>query len=272
MKASIRLAASLAAMAALSAPAMAITWGQPDGNAHPNVVNLIFERPEGLFSCTGTLLSPTVVITAGHCTEEFGVANVRSWVTFKPDVAINSGCSTRKCLNKYLDDPKNGWIRGTAIPHPQYDDFAGWPNAPTYDAGIIKLASPVKLSTYGELPSLGFLETIRTAAENNFTVVGYGLQGYIPAFYSDQWTRYVGTLKLQQLNSTWTGESTTATFTNNPGTGGGTCFGDSGGPIFYNDTNMIVSVVSWGQTPCIGVDYNFRTDIRTTQDFVNSVR
>ena len=66
MKASIRIAASVAALAAFS-PAFAITWGQPDLNTHPNVVALIFERPDGLYSCTGTLLSPTVVLTElGH--------------------------------------------------------------------------------------------------------------------------------------------------------------------------------------------------------------
>jgi secreted trypsin-like serine protease len=60
----------------------------------------------------------------------------------------------------------------------------------------------------------------------------------------------------------------TAKYTNNPGTGGGTCFGDSGGPIFYSNTNMVVSVVSWGITPCIGVAYNFRTDTSLAQDFL----
>jgi hypothetical protein len=125
------------------------------------------------------------------------------------------------------------------------------------------------MATYGELPPLGFLTTIRKAADNRFTVVGYGLQGYIPAFYSDLWTRYVGQVKLIELNSTYNG-GMSAKYTNNPGTGGGTCFGDSGGPIFYADTNVVVSVVSFGITPCVGVDFNFRTDIKTTQDFVDS--
>ena len=257
------------ALSATALPALAVTFGAPDGNGHPHVGNILFERPDGYFSCTGTMMNSTMMLTAGHCTEEFGVANVRTWVTFTPDVTLNSGCSTRKCLNKFLDDPKNGWIRGTAIPHPQYDDFAGWPKVSTYDVGVIRLATPVSLPIYGEMPTLGFLETIRTAAENRFTVVGYGLQGLIKPFYSEEWTRYAGTLKLQQLNSTWTGERTTATFSNNPGTGGGTCFGDSGGPIFYSSTNVVVAVVSWGQTPCIGVDFNFRTDTETTQDFTD---
>lgn len=266
-----RLSTYLAAfvLGGVALPAIAVTFGKPDGNAHPHVGNILFERPDGYYSCTGTMLSPTVMLTAGHCTEEVGVANARTWVTFSPDVSIQSGCSTRKCLNKWLDNPKNGWLRGTAHPHPLYADFAGWPSAPTYDAGVITLATPVALATYGELPSLGFLETIRSAAENKFTVVGYGLQGYIPAFYSDAWTRYVGTVKLLETNGTWSGGGTTAKFSNNPGTDGGTCFGDSGGPIFYSNTNVVVAIVSWGNTPCIGTDYNFRTDIPATQDFVD---
>ena len=265
-----RFAKTLAGVVLSSAavPALAVTFGVPDGNGHPFVGNILFERPDGYYSCTGTLLSPTVMLTAGHCTEEGGVTNMRTWVTFTPDVSINSGCSTHACLNKFLDNRKNGWIQGTAIPHPQYDDFAGWPKVSTYDAGIVKLATPVSFATYGELPPLGFLQSIRSAADNSFTVVGYGLQGEIKPFYSDIWARYVGTVKLIELGSTWTGGGTTAKYTNNPGTGGGTCFGDSGGPIFYKNTNVVVSIVSWGQTPCIGVDFNFRTDIPTTQDFV----
>ena len=123
------------------------------------------------------------------------------------------------------------------------------------------------MATYGELPPLGFLTSIKKAADNRFTVVGYGMQGLIKPFNSDIWARYVGSVKLIELNSTANGGQS-AKYTNNPGTGGGTCFGDSGGPIFYKDTNVVVSVVSWGRTPCIGVDYNFRIDIPEAQDFV----
>lgn len=256
-----------AAFSLAASPALAVTFGQPDGNAHPHVGNILFERPDGYYSCSGTMMSPTVMLTAGHCTEEGGVANVRTWVKFTPDIAINSGCSTRKCLNKYLDDPKNGWIQASAYPHPDYDDFNQFPA--TFDVGVLTLAKPVSMAAYGELPPLGFLASIRNAADNRFTVVGYGLQGAIPAFYSDLWTRYVGTVKLAELNSFYDA-GMSAKFTNNPGTGGGTCFGDSGGPVFYKDTHVVVAVVSWGITPCIGVDYQFRTDIETTQDFVDS--
>ena len=59
-----------------------------------------------------------------------------------------------------------------------------------------------------------------------------------------------------------------AKFSNSPGTGGGTCYGDSGGPVFYGETNVVVAVVSFGYTPCIGADYQFRTDTGVAQDFL----
>jgi hypothetical protein len=260
-----RFATILLALAAL--PAAAVTFGKPDGTVHSYVGTILFERPSGYYSCSGTLIGPSLMLTAGHCTEESGVSNVRTWVKFTPDIAINSGCSTRACLNAFLDNPINGWIRGTAYPHPDYDDFSTFPA--TYDVGVISLSTPVARPVYGSLPPLGFLDSIRNARDNKFTVVGYGQQGEVKPFYSNEWVRYVGSVKLIELNSTNDG-GMSAKFTNNPGTGGGSCFGDSGGPVFYRDTNIVVAVVSWGITPCVGVDYQFRTDIETTQDFVNS--
>ena len=262
MKRLYRLLAAVV-LSCAAVPGFAVTFGQPDGTAHPYVGTLLFERADGYYSCTGTLLSPTVMLTAGHCTEEAGVVNLNTWVTFSPNVTINSGWTTRKCLNRYLDNDANGWIEATAYPHPQYTDFSQFPL--TYDVGVLVLESPVYLQTYGELAPVGFLDTVQ--GNDSFTVVGYGQQGEIRPFYSNEWTRYTGTVKLMELNSTRTGGQS-ATFTNNPGGGGGTCFGDSGGPVFYQDTNVIVAVVSFGFTPCIGVDYQFRTDLETTHDFV----
>lgn len=243
----------------------ATTFGTPDGNRHPYVGTLIFETPSGLYSCSGTLMSPTVLLTAGHCTEEAGVANLRTWVKFDPRITF-PGRAGYPSLAAYLDDPKNGWVAGTAVPHPQYDDFAEFPM--TYDIGVVLLKKRVTAETYGALPPVGFLETIRTAADNSFTTVGYGMQGLIAPFYEDKYERYMGTVKLVELKSTYNGGQS-AKYTNNPGTNGGSCFGDSGGPVFYGATNMVTSVVSWGITPCIGVDYQFRTDTTVAREFLD---
>ena len=269
------LSASAVATAALlsAMPAVAVTFGSPDGGAHPHVGTLLFKTPSGYYSCTGTMMSPTVMMTAGHCTEEAGVTNLKTWVNFQPTISFSTGCGglppeqIPACRDAYFDNPDNGWIKGTAHPHPQYDDFAQFPA--TFDVGIVVLDTPVQLGTYGTLPPLGFLETVKKAKDDRFTVVGYGMQGYNPHWLSDIWRRDVGTVRLTELNGTRNG-GYSAKFSNNPGSGGGTCYGDSGGPIFYKDTNIVVAIVSFGYTPCIGNDYNFRTDIQTTQDFVDS--
>lgn len=241
--------------------ASAITFGEPDNGEHPYVGTLLFKQESGWYSCSGTLISPTVVLTAGHCTEEGGFANEATYVRFDEDAM--AGYANSKNFTQWL---KKEWNEGVAIPHPQYDDFAEWPL--TYDVGVVILKKPVFLDEYGTLPPENFLETV--SSKDRFTAVGYGMQGYINPFYVDIWARYKGTVSLIELNSTWAGGAS-AKFTNNPGRGngsGGTCFGDSGGPVLYGNTNMVVAVVSWGNTPCIGVDFQYRIDTKDALDFV----
>jgi Trypsin len=253
------------ALVAGGAALQGVTFGQPDGNRHPFVGTIILQTASGYFSCSGTQMTATVFMTAGHCTESEGVANLNTWVKFDSKISF-PGRANYATLGDFLDDPANGWVKGTAVAHPLYNDFNEFPA--TYDVGVVLLKKRVTMATYGALPPEGFLETIQTAADNRFTVVGYGLQGLIKPFFESIYERYYGATRLVELKSTFDG-GMTAKFTNNPGsTSGGTCFGDSGGPIFYGDTNMVVSVVSWGITPCIGVDYNFRTDTSIALSFL----
>ena len=279
MKASIRMAASIAALAALSAPAFAITWGQPDLNAHPNVVNLIFERPEGLFSCSGTLLSPTVVLTAGHCTEEAGAVNINTWVRNDADLdaAFAAERPSYTSTRAWLDAT---WSKGQAIPHPQYNDYAQFPD--TFDVGVVLLATPIYVAEYGQLPTLLQFDYLRKSrgsrADRLAVIVGYGLQGRIPAFSQDDWVRYQGESSVSNMEHSSVVGAQNFQFTNNPGKGngvGGTCSGDSGGPAFWVDpathleTNIVMAVNSYSITKlCNGVDYQLRTDIAVTLDFV----
>jgi hypothetical protein len=253
----------------LATPASAVTFGEPDGNDHPYVGIVYFEQPSGIWRCSGTLLAPKVMLTAGHCTAEFGVPNYDTWVsfdeviTFPPDLDLDDDDAFKAYLDKHF-------IHGQAVPHPQYADFSEFPN--TYDVGVVLLDKPVRLKKYGQLPDLWLLNSIlENHLDREFTPVGYGLQGYIPPLYSAERSRYQSMVSLIEVNSFNNGDQQSAKFTNNPGGGngvGGTCFGDSGGPVFYGDSNVIGAVVSWGITPCIGVDYQFRVDTPVAQDFV----
>jgi hypothetical protein len=260
------------AIATLASPAVqAITFGDPDGDDHPHVGTLLFvQNGVGFFSCSGTLISPTVMVTAGHCVEGAGQVNDVTYVRFEEDALSDIG--SYGSLQDWLDAE---WILADAvIPHPQYDDFAAFPE--TFDIGLVILSEPVILATYGILPSVGFLEDVLAENGNSnnwFTAVGYGAFGVNLPFVGDTsvFARFQSTTRLIELNSTFSGPGSSAKFSNNPGGGkGGTCFGDSGGPIFYQDSPIITAVVSFGLTPCIGVDYQHRVDTTSSLDFINA--
>lgn len=274
-KKTIPFAIALLILLATVSTAFAITFGEPDtGNDYPFVGTLLFitQDPEGnlygYWSCSGTLLSPTVMLTAGHCTSEFGQTNYATWVSLDQQITFE-GRENYSSTEEYLNAE---WITATAIPHPSFLDFSAFPN--TFDVGVVLLDEPVYLDEYGELPDLGLLDELSKGQgrkDRQFTAVGYGLQGYIKPFYIDLYERYLGEVSLIEVKSTFNGDGHSAKFSNNPGKGngsGGTCFGDSGGPLFHKDSNVIGAVVSWGITPCVGVDYQFRIDTPIAQDFV----
>jgi secreted trypsin-like serine protease len=47
----------------------------------------------------------------------------------------------------------------------------------------------------------------------------------------------------------------------------GTCFGDSGGPHFWQDTRIIVAVTSWGDANCRSNNMTQRLDIQPVLEF-----
>lgn len=272
--------AAALALAAAATPASAITWGAPDNNDHPNVVALLFvQNGQGFFSCTGTLLTPYLVLTAGHCTEGGGVANSLTYVRNDADIdaAIANELPGYPSVTSWLNAT---WSSGTAVPHPQYDDYAEFPD--TYDIGLVLLNEPIYVAEYGAMPLPGQFNYLRkargTIGDRQARIVGYGLQGRIPAFAGDDFIRYAGTSSVTGLENGNTIGEQNFKFTNNPGKGsgsGGTCSGDSGGPAFFIDpatgaeTNTVMAVNSYGIAPnCNGNDYQFRTDIDAAQDFV----
>ena len=261
---------------AIASTAGAITWGEPDSGEHPHVGTLLFiQNGVGFYSCTGTMIAPRVMLTAGHCVSEAGNLNDFTVVRFDDDAF--AGIGDYGNLGEWLAAE---WLAvETVIPHPMWADYAQFPY--TYDIGVVILAEPyVPLDgdgnpVFGTLPELGFLEGLKGKDKNEFMSVGYGMQGTLPPFYQDDYQKYQGHVRLLELTSIFNAKGVaSARFSNNPGIGGGTCYGDSGGPTFFQDTTMVVAVTSYGWAKngnCVGNDFNYRTDTPDAMDFLNDV-
>ena len=247
----------------------AVTDGTLDGNRHPYVVLLLMEvGGQPAFRCSGTLLSPTVLLTAGHCTDNFPDAPYTGMRVFT-ESDVQAGVGT---TNNYPFAGPNAVEAVSWAAHPLYE------TAPFYvhDVGVVILQEPgVPLAEYGTLPSLNQLDALKAKKGNNviFTSVGYGRQESFPDAAS--WknaaakTRYLANPKLIQING-GIARDYSMVLSNNANTGG-TCFGDSGGPNFLGDTNVVAGITSFGRnSTCAGTGGVFRTDRQDVLDFVNS--
>ena len=255
----LALVATVALVLGASAPAGAITDGTLDGNGHPFVGLMVAQDADGnpLWRCSGTLLSPTVYLTAGHCTEA-PAAHVEIW--FQSDV------ENGRPANGY---PTKGQVGGTPHTIPSYDPDAFF----LHDVGVVVLDKPMAMSTYGTLPGLNQLDALKPRRSTTFTSVGYGLQKSFPDAASWKESalriRMVAHPHLLQINTGFTGPQSML-LSNNANTGG-TCFGDSGGPNFLGDSNVVAGVTSFGINPtCAGTGGVFRTDRAEVLAFVNS--
>jgi hypothetical protein len=246
------------------APAGAVTDGEPDGDRHPYVGLVTFYDSEGvyLWRCSATLLSSTVLLTAGHCTEDPAVS-AQVWFDSGPIEAGNyplTPVEDRPSCEGYDGWPcEGGAATGIPYTHPDYDPNAFY----LHDLGVVVLDSPVVMDTYGALPYEGQLEDLAGekpgTMDLTFTAVGYGLQKSFPTAAS--WkneasrTRMVSYPQLIQFYGDFS-----LLLTNNANTGG-TCFGDSGGPNFIGDTNVIGGVTSFGRnSTCAGTGGVYRID------------
>ena len=258
------LAATIALLTVLVMPASAITDGELDNNEHPYVGIMVAQNAEGvpLWRCTGTLLSDTLFLTAGHCTES-PAAHVEIWFGAGP-IPLGTGypaAGANPC-NGITGYPCTGDVGGTPYTHPQYDPDAFF----LYDLGVVVLDSPFVSPNgiYGELPELNQLDALKPGPRSSFTSVGYGLQESFPdaAGWKDvaSRTRYVAHPRLLQINVPGFTGDFSMVLSNNANTGG-TCFGDSGGPNFLGGSNVIAGVTSFGINPtCAGTGGVYRVD------------
>ncbi len=270
MRRSLLILLTLVAVLALSVvPALAVTDGTLDGDGHPHVVLLLMEVGGApAFRCSGTLLSATVLLTAGHCTNNFPDDPYTGMRVFT-ESDVQAGIGT---TNNYPFAGPNSVEAVSWAAHPLYETAPFF----VHDVGVVILEEPgVVLDEYGTLPTVNQFDAFKPKRGQHvtFTSVGYGLQESFPTpasfLASNTRTRYVAYPKLIQINGGIVGDFSLL-LSNNHHTGG-TCFGDSGGANFLGDTNIVAGITSFGLNGnCAGTGGVFRTDRQNVLDFVNS--
>ena len=234
-----------------AAPASAIVFGQPDGNAHPWVgafIAPVGDNDELVPICSGTLIAPTVFLTAAHCTAFLVAVGVETDAVFVTFDSVVSEASTL--------------IPGEYVHN---SDFGGG-HSDTHDVAVIRLDSAPAGITPARLPSAGLLETLDLKSER-FVPVGYGInrqdktKGQHSLFGSgERWQAEQG---FRSLTGAWLNLSM------NPSIGsGGTCYGDSGGPHFLGTSNIVVSITVTGDRWCRSTDVTYRMDTESARSFL----
>jgi hypothetical protein len=220
----------LVGIATTAQPAAAITGGGRD-DVHTNVGVIRFTTEAGRFRCSGTLISPTVVLTAGHCTGETAASPATNvYVSFNTDLPADplaAGITPAERATRAAN-----YITGTAHPDPAWDGKLSF--SKQHDQGVVVLDAPAttKWPTITPAPLLpvGTLDANQGALKKQtFVLSGYGVDiGAKKAQIVVQERRSTTSL----LKSVQTEVVTFQINGNNSTAGGGSCFGDSGGPVF----------------------------------------
>lgn len=276
----IRMLAAAAASAVVAtglvaAPATASTGGVVDSeNVYSNVGMIVFYDDGGRYRCSATLVDPDTLLTAAHCTygTDGSTAVTFDWfVDDAPPADLPvAGDPEAGYTEEEITDA--GWLSGTAYTPDSYSNFTDMANWNDY--GVIELDEPVAGIEPATIAPVGTLDEIpkRQLRKTIFRAVGYGTevrkaeegpQTPTPMSYPIV-RRYVDlpgqklTPQILQANGN----------ENDPFGTGGTCFGDSGGPLLLD--GEIVGVTSYGYTSnCRYIDGYQRVDIAVAQEWLS---
>jgi hypothetical protein len=254
---------------ASTVPAVSITGGKEDlGNKYSNVGMLVFYQPDGRFRCSGTLIKPRIFLTAAHCTfqdvgkvivtfdplisrdeEEAEVDIPRAIDDSGPDDAVSEIGFNQAAITAPEYQGEQSWTLGVPRTHPQYSDFTDIKN--WNDTGVVILDEAPGLHTT-PLPPKDYLEQFQQPRLNDtaFLTVGYGTevrQSLTPPRPPTperepivrRYTTEIGQKLTKQILQTNGND-------HDPRAGGGTCFGDSGGPAMHG--GYVVADTSYGFT------------------------
>lgn len=230
-----------------STPAQAIVNGSLDGAGHPEVGAMLDSRPfpDGTWSyCSGTLISPTVFLTAAHCGED---SQKRARVTFTSRYHAGDTAYT-----------------GRYIPNPRYRKATD-----SHDIAVVVFDSPVPGIQPARLPRKGALDELSgdSTQAARFTTVGYGArEGTRSGKFTYSDTRYEAGISYGSLTRSW------LHLTPQLDQGdGGTCYGDSGGPNFLGGPQsdlVAATTISSDDTACKATNIDYRLDTTAARSFL----
>jgi hypothetical protein len=269
------VALAVAMLGLAAAPSGAITGNFVPDFEHEYVGLIVFYDDSGEFvhRCTGSLISPTVFLTAGHCVtidDETGELAASARIYFQQDAGADYDPVTDTPATSGY--PYTGGVTASTFYAFDYQGISV--PAKNNDVGLVILDEPYELDTYGSLAAPGTLELYGTGPRARVTVSGYGVT------YTNGNPAATLSYRSRLMANTWiigTGgvaNGLNVQLSSAPGRGGGgTCFGDSGGPTLLYGTDTIVAVTSFGMSRnvCGGTEFDFRVDTDAVQNWMQSV-
>jgi len=247
-----------------------------DSTSYVGIVVLFSDtaRQQPIGYCSGFLLSPTVMVTAGHAL--IGVSAV--------SVCFDKGPISYAIENGQIVYPTDLVIyNGTPVINPEYFNSLltsknhGNTAFSTSDIGIIVLDKPVQeVTTFPTLPSPGIVNTLPKKCD--LKVIGYGLQVQETPKNNGVINSWIGTLSCNSANvnlisSNFAGSSRYIRCSANPSQDkGGIAFGDSGGPVLYcsGGQDVVIAVNAYvSNLNCAGVTYHTRLDESALLNWLN---
>lgn len=246
----ITTAATTAAILIPATSAGAITNGQSDEGRNPYVGALVSYDPETgdkYLICTGTLVKSHVFLTAAHCLVDEPSDLYVSFESFvgAPDV-----------------EPDVELHHGQAHGHPLFEDETA--PGDTHDLAVVILDEPVRGIRPARLPNTNTLDKLNRRdllARVSFRVVGYGREGFDGENFFGGGSRRFAFSPFASLEPY-------KLFLSQEGDEGGTCRGDSGGPVLLAETRTVVGVTSDGDPTCQETGVYYRTDTRSARSFL----
>ena len=226
--------------------------------------------PINATACTGTLVSPTVVVTAAHCTlferpTQFGN---QPWFPVGTPFPEDAVATRVTYVARQGDDvlpplePGTSFVVAPGTMHVQ-PGFAwsgdGLPDFSNNDLAVLKLMMPLP-GPYAQLPQVGASDAF--SPTDKLLLVGYGvseMHGSTPIVASFDGRRRSDTARLLGGRAIADDLLHFA---------GGACFGDSGGPVLSG--NVLLGVISFAPSACKSTNYATRVDTANSMAFIRS--